>query len=163
MSTLRIAVVLTLLLLGLSPGRPARSQLVAGTGDTRSATPRSLTGKVLSNPYCYQPDPAVDECIINIRYYSATDNGTTAPYMVGANISINGKLRLRQSLFFENSITYSYDMAPAGLKVPCGAPNSGGVGATYGQVYLVRAEPIDSDGANMGYDQANLYCPPFQP
>jgi len=81
MSTSRPAALLTLLLLCLSLTMPARSQLMAGPGGTRSPTPRSRTGKLLSNPFCYQPDPAGDACIINVRYYSATDNGTSGPYM----------------------------------------------------------------------------------
>ncbi len=51
---------------------------------TRTNSPQALTSKLLSNPYCYQPNPSVDQCFINIRYYQATDNGTSAPYMLRA-------------------------------------------------------------------------------
>ena len=138
-------------------------QNASGPGGTRVAGPDALTYKLLSNPYCYQPNPAVDQCVINIRYYQATDNGTTAPYMLRAKISINNKSRAIENLFFENNIYYSYDMAPSGFQVSCGAPNAGGGGSDYGNVYLVKVEPIDSTGAGMGYDQASLYCPAYAP
>ncbi len=130
---------------------------------TRVNGPDALTYKLLSNPYCYQPNPSVDQCFINIRYYQATDNGTSAPYMLHAAISINGKVRANENLFFENNIYYSYDMAPTGFQVPCGAPNAGGGGSDYGNVYLVKVEPIDSTGAGMGFDQASLLCPAYAP
>lgn len=134
-----------------------------GSIQDNSVSPNALTSKLLSNPYCYQPDPSVNTCYINVRYYSASDNGTSAPYMLGVNISINGALRLRENLFFENNVYYSYDMAPGGLKVPCGTPNQGLAGSAYGLVYLVKVEPIDSGGVGMGYDQASLACPAYNP
>jgi hypothetical protein len=129
-------------------------------GDIRS---NALTSMVFSNPYCYQPDPTVNKCFINIRYYQASDDGVSAPYMLGVNISINGKLRARENLFFENNIYYSYDMIPNGLQVTCGSPNSGGAGAAYGAVYSVNVEPMDTTGVSMGYDHASLACPAYAP
>jgi hypothetical protein len=123
----------------------------------------SLTYQALSNPYCYQPDPTKNLCYINIRSYQATDNGSSSPYMAGVNISINNKLRLRETLFFESNIYFNNDMVPSGLQVTCGAPNSGGAGAAYGAVYVVKVEPIDSSGATMGYNMANLACPAYAP
>lgn len=138
-------------------------QAETGPSGTRTNSPQALTYKLLSNPYCYQPNPAVNQCFINIRYYQATDNGTSAPYMLRANISINNKLRYVENLFFENNIYFSYDMLPGGLQVPCGAPNAGGGGADYGNQYLVKVEPVDSTGTGMGYDQASLLCPAYAP
>lgn len=125
--------------------------------------PNALSSKLLSNPYCYQPSPTQDRCLINIRYYQASDNGTTPPFMLGVNISINGKLRVRENLFFEDYIYFSNDLIPGGLEVPCGAPNAGGAGAAYGNQYLVKVEPMDSSGLGMGFDQASLSCPAFAP
>ena len=138
-------------------------QNASGPAGTRVTGPNALTYKLLSNPYCYQPNPAVDQCVINIRYYQATDNGTSAPYMLRATISINSKVRAVENLFFENNIYYSYDMTPNGFVVPCGAPNAGGGGSGYGNQYLVKVEPIDSTGTGMGYDQASLLCPAYAP
>ncbi len=142
---------------------PPAPQNETGPAGTRVNSPNALTYKLLSNPYCYQPNPSVDQCFLNIRYYQATDNGTSAPYMLHATISINGKVRANVNLFFENNLYYSYDMAPTGFQVPCGAPNAGGGGADYGNAYLVKVEPIDSTGAGMGYDQASLLCPAYAP
>ncbi len=138
-------------------------QNVSGPAGTRVNGPEALTYKLLSNPYCYQPNPSVDQCFINIRYYQATDNGTSAPFMLSAKISINDKARAIENLFFENNVYYSYDMTPGGFQVPCGAPNAGGGGTDYGNVYLVKVEPIDSTGTGMGYDQASLFCPAYAP
>ncbi len=144
------------------PATPA-PQNETGPAGTRVSGPNALTYKLLSNPYCYQPNPSVNQCVINIRYYQATDNGTSAPYMLHAAISINNKVRANENLFFENNIYYSYDMAPTGYQVPCGTPNAGGGGSDYGNVYLVKVEPIDSTGAGMGFDQASLLCPAYAP
>lgn len=138
-------------------------QDASGPGGTRVSGPDALTYKLLSNPYCYQPNPSVNQCVINIRYYQATDNGTSSPYMVRATITISNKVRAVENLFFENNIYYSYDMAPSGFTVPCGAPNAGGDGNAYGNFYYVKVEPIDSNGAGMGYDQAALLCPAYAP
>ncbi len=144
-------------------GSTPAPQNASGPAGTRVGSPDALTYKLLSNPYCYQPNPAVNQCVINVRYYQATDNGTSAPYMLHAAISINGKVRANENLFFENNIYYSYDMAPTGFQVPCGAPNAGGGGSDYGNQYLVKVEPIDSTGTGMGYDQASLFCPAYAP
>ncbi|MGB8716466.1 MAG: hypothetical protein WCD66_08895 [Rhodanobacteraceae bacterium] len=125
--------------------------------------PNALTSNTLSNPYCYQPDPQVNECVINIRYAQITDNQSTSPYMLRWVVSINSKVRLVENLFFEGTVYFSYDMAPTGLKVPCGSPDAGGGGMQYGNQYLVKAEPLDTSGASMGYSQAILFCPAFSP
>ena len=83
--------------------------------------------------------------------------------MLRAKISINNKSRAIENLFFENNIYYSYATAPTGFQVPCGAPNAGGGGSDYGNVYYVKVEPFDTTGASMGYDQANLFCPAYAP
>ncbi len=72
-------------------------------------------------------------------------------------------MRYVENLFFENNLYFSYDMMPGGLQVPCGAPNAGGGGTSYGNQYLVKVEPLDSTGAGMGYDQASLLCPAYAP
>ncbi len=142
---------------------PPAPQAETNASGTRVSGPNALTSKQLSNPYCYQPNPSVDQCFINIRYYQAADNGTSAPFMLRAKISINNKARAIENLFFENNLYYSYDMTPGGFQVPCGAPNAGGGGSDYGNQYLVKVEPIDSTGAGMGFDEASLLCPAYVP
>ncbi len=170
MSRVLFVVLLSLLDAAAAVGRPAQDSGGSGARAARAdapagsvSSPTALTYKVLSNPYCYQPDPQVNQCVINIRYAQITDDQLTAPYMVRWVVSINAQARLVENLFFEGTVYYSYDMAPTGLKVPCGSPNAGGVGTQYGNVYIVKAEPIDSTGTGMGYDQASLYCPAFSP
>jgi len=139
--------------------RGARSDLSGNTIDTTNA----LTGFTISNPYCYQPDPQLNQCSINFRYIQATDNQTSAPYMTWLAITISGKNRCNATAFFEGTIYYSYDMAPGGLKVPCGTPNAGGAGTAYGNVYGVTVQPLDSSRNPMSTDIANVTCPAYSP
>ena len=125
--------------------------------------PNSLTSFTVSNPYCYQPDPAVDKCSINFRFVQATDNQSSAPFMTWLAITISGKRRYNATAFFEGTITYSYDMIPDGLTVACGLPNAGGAGSQYGNVYGVTIQPLDSSRNPMSTDIANVTCPAFSP
>jgi len=121
----------------------------------------ALTSFTISNPYCYQPDPAVGDCVINFRFIQATDNQSTSPFMTWLRITIAGRARMQETAFFEGVITYTYDMAPAGFKVPCGAPNAGGAGNAIGNVYGVTVTPLDSSQNPMSTDIANVECPAF--
>lgn len=125
--------------------------------------PDSLTSFTVSNPYCYQPDPAVDKCSINFRFIQTTDNQSSAPYMTWLAITISGQKRYNATAFFEGTITYSYDMIPDGLTVACGAPNAGGAGTQFGNVYGVTIQPLDSSRNPMSTDIANVTCPAFNP
>jgi hypothetical protein len=138
---------------------------LTGPGGTRAEplAPSSLTSFVISNPYCYQPDPAVDQCAINFRFVQANDNQSYAPYMTWLAFTISGKKRYNATAFFEGTITYSYDMVPNGLKVPCGPPNAGGAGYQYGYVYGVTVQPLDISRNPMSTDIANVTCPAFSP
>ena len=94
--------------------------------------PNTITSLPMSNPFCSQPDPSVNQCSVNVRYWQANDNGT-GNVLAYVLFSIDGKLRYRSNAFFENFVTYSYDMIPGGIKVTCGLPNEGGFGALYGK------------------------------
>lgn len=149
-----------------TPPTPVPGKRVAPDGSTSLTSaigPNSLTAQTLSNPYCYQPDPSVNQCVINLRYYNVSDNGTTAPFLSYALVSINGAVRARVGLFFENNIYLTYDMIPGGLKVPCGTPNQGGQGNSFGAVYTVNIQPYDINNSSMGFDQTNLACPAYAP
>lgn len=126
-------------------------------------SPTALTSFQVSNPYCYQPDPTVDQCAINFRFIQASDNQSSSPYMTWLSISILNKDRYTSTAFFEGTITYSYDMVPGGLKVACGLPNAGGAGTQYGNVFGVKITPLDSSRNSMSTDIANVTCPAFAP
>jgi hypothetical protein len=150
----------------VSAQTPAATPMpLTGAGGTQSGplVPDSLTSFTVSNPYCYQPDPAVDKCSINFRFVQATDNQSSAPYMTWLAFTISGKKRFNATAFFEGTITYSYDMVPNGLQVPCGLPNAGGAGSQYGNVYGVTLQPLDSSRNPMSTDIANVTCPAFNP
>ncbi len=140
---------------------PVSGSSDAGTMDVPS--PNSVTPFTVSNPYCYQPDPSLDQCQINFRYMQATDNQSTPPYMTWLSITILNKNRFNATAFFEGTIYYSYDMVPDGFKVPCGAPNAGNAGDLYGAVYSVSITPLDSNRNTLLTDTANLTCPAYNP
>jgi hypothetical protein len=146
-----------------APPTPAPQLGPAGSTNLKLNSPDALTSLTVSNPYCYQPDPAANQCYINIRSIQATDNQSSAPYMTWLTISISNKNRYSSTAFFEGTIYYTYDMVPGGLKVPCGAPNAGGAGNQYGNVYGVVITPLDSSRNPMSTDTANVTCPAFAP
>ena len=135
-------------------------------GDARRVVngnvPNTITSLPMSNPFCSQPDPSVNQCSINIRYWQANDDGT-GNILAYVNFSIDGKLRFRSNAFFENFVTYSYDMIPGGIKVTCGLPNEGGYGALYGLAYTVDVKAYDVTNAWVLDDQLAVKCPAFNP
>ena len=132
------------------------------SGNTADS-PSGLASFTVSNPYCYPADPQLDQCSINFRFVQATDDQSTAPYIASLAVAISGKKRLSIVAFFEASITYSYDMAPGGMKVPCGPPNAGGAGAQYGNVYSVTVQPLDASRNPISTDTASVACPAYSP
>jgi hypothetical protein len=143
---------------------PQQPPQAGSAGEIQSPdVPDALTSFNVSNPYCYQPDPSVDQCSINFRFIQTVDNQTSAPFMTWLAITISGKKRYNATAFFEGVITYSYDMMPGGMKVPCGAPNAGGAGTAFGNVYGVTIQPLDSSRNPMSTDIANVTCPAFNP
>jgi hypothetical protein len=146
-----------------APSMPTPQAGPAGSIDLNPSSPDALTSFIVSNPYCYQPDPNADQCYINFRYIQANDNQTSAPYLTWLTIKISDKTRYSATAFFEGTIYYGYDMAPGGLKVACGAPNAGGAGDQYGSVYGVVITPLDSSRDPMSTDIANVTCPAYAP
>ncbi len=126
------------------------------------SAPNVISSLPMSNPYCAQPDPSVNQCAINVRYWQANDNGT-GNVLAYVLFSIDGKLRFRSNTFFENFVSYSYDMIPNGIKVACGLPNAGGFGALYGNGYLVDVKAYDVTNTWVLDDQLNVKCPAFNP
>lgn len=127
-----------------------------------SIAPSSITSLPMSNPFCSQPDPSVNQCMINVRYWQANDNGI-GNILAYVLFSIDGKLRYRSNAFFENFVTYSYDMIPGGIKVTCGLPNEGGFGTLYGRAYLVDVKAYDVTDAWVLDNQIQVKCPAFNP
>ena len=125
-------------------------------------SPNAITSLPMSNPYCSQPDPTVNTCYLNVRYWQANDNGT-GNVLAYVEFSINGKLRYRSNAFFENFVTYSFDMIPNGIKVACGAPNAGGFGTQYGLAYTIDVKAFDVTNNWILDDQLNTKCPAFNP
>ena len=126
------------------------------------AAPDAITSLPMSNPYCYQPNPAVDQCLVNVRYWQANDDGTGS-VLAYVLFSLDGKLRYRSNAFFENFVTYSFDMIPGGIQVTCGAPNSGGFGALYGNAYTVDVKAFDVTNNWVLDDQLAVKCPAYNP
>ena len=146
-----------------APPMPAPQVGPAGSANLQLSSPDALTSFTVSNPYCYQPDPAADQCYINLRSVQATGNQSSAPYLTWLTVSISDTTRFSATNFFESTILYTYDMVPGGFKVSCGAPNAGGAGDQYGNVYHVKITPLDSNRTAMNTDTANVTCPAYAP
>ena len=140
--------------------------VVEVNGDARRTVnnnvPNSITSLPMSNPFCSQPDPSVNQCAVNIRYWQANDNGA-ANILAYVLFSIDGKLRFRSNAFFENFVTYSFDMIPGGIKESCGLPNAGGFGNLYGNAYTVDVKAYDVTNTWVLDDQLAVKCPAFNP
>lgn len=145
---------------------PTPTPQVEIRGDARrvlnGASPNTIISLPMSNPFCFQPDPSVNQCSINVRYWQANDNGG-GNILAYVNFSIDGKLRYRSNAFFENFITYSYDMIPGGVKVACGLPNEGGFGPLYGKGYNVDVKAYDVTDVWVLDDQMLVKCPAYNP
>lgn len=135
----------------------------AGSANLQLSSPDALTSFTVSNPYCYQPDPAADQCYINIRSIQATGDQSSAPYLTWLTIGISKKNRYSSTSFFEGTIYYFYSMVQDGFKVSCGAPNAGGAGDQYGNVYSVVITPLDTNRKPISTDTANVTCPAYAP
>jgi hypothetical protein len=146
-----------------TPDQPLPQQASGLAGSQESPSPDALTSFTVSNPYCYQPNPSVDLCSINVRYIQVVDNQSSPPYMTWLAISISQKSLLNTTAFFEGTIYYSYDMVPDGFTVPCGEPNAGGAGDRYGYVYSLTIQPLDTNRDPMSTDIANITCPAYVP
>jgi hypothetical protein len=124
--------------------------------------PNAIVSLPMSNPFCSQPDPSINQCLINVRYWQANDNGS-GNVLAYVLFSIDGKLRFRSNAFFENFVTYSYDMIPGGIKEACGLPNEGGFGALYGKAYTMDVRAYDITNNWVLDDQMQVKCPAFNP
>ncbi len=120
--------------------------------------------EVLSNfttntPYCYQPDPAKDECFINwysIYADSAPDNIRT----ITTTLTSKGIMASYKG-FFQTSMYISYNMAGQGYRVECGALGSGGV-PTLGKSYAWNIKVEDATGYWISHS-GTIYCPAYTP
>jgi hypothetical protein len=146
---------------------PTPAPLVEVRGDaqrlTNNIAPNAIVSLPMSNPFCSQPDPSINQCAVNVRYWQANDDGT-GTILAYVLFSIDGKLRYRSNAFFENFVTYSYDMIPGGgIKVTCGLPNEGGFGALYGRAYTVDVKAYNTSDVWVLDDQLAVKCPAFNP
>jgi hypothetical protein len=103
---------------------------------------------------CFKPDPTVDECYVN-WYYLSVD--ASPNYMITMTVQLNNAFVATYNGFFQNSMYAPYNMRGNGIKVACGALNSGGnkyLGAAYS--YTIRAR----DSANLSSaNYGTVYCP----
>ena len=171
-----LAAVFCLLIIGLlalignkvsaqNPGPTPTAQVETRGDAIRSVNPdapNAIISLPMSNPFCSQPDPAVNQCNLNVRYWQANDDGT-GNILAYALMYVNGKLRYRSNAFFENFVTYSYDMVPGGIKVACGLPNAGGFGTDYGNGYTIDVKAFDVTNNWVLDDQLLTRCPAFNP
>ncbi len=108
----------------------------------------------VNNPVCSASRPELNRCSINIRAVSAVASDSFARL----EIAVDGKLRVVENGFFENTAYFDKRMLADGLTVVCGIDGEGGT-AGFGRtrtvgitVYLYGSDPVS--------DQAVVSCPP---
>ena len=110
-------------------------------------------------PYCYQPDAAQDECLIN--WASISVEGTPANMEVmTVTLKAIGPVARYQG-YFQDSIHIPHGMNGTGFQVACGAPGAGGM-AQMGNSYDWTIEAEDTNGL-VATNSGTLYCPPHSP
>ena len=134
------------------------------TGASRTVSPNAITSLPMSNPYCYQPDPALDACYVNVRYFQANDDVTGA-ILAYVKVLIDGRLVAKISAFFENFVTFDYSMVNGtGFRVPCGLSGaSGSPDPAIGKIYTLDVRAYDVTNNWVLADQMNVGCPAFLP
>jgi hypothetical protein len=111
----------------------------------------------VNNPYCVQAEPASGVCLINVRNFYAVSSDPNFAYTV---ITINGKVRMRMTGFFETSAYLTDRMLGRGLQVTCGLPNASGIPG-YGLQYQVGLI-ANFYGGSPVTDTAIVTCPYYQ-
>jgi hypothetical protein len=110
-------------------------------------------------PYCFQPNPGLDECVIN--WASIHVEGTPASMDV-MTATIDGLgVVARYHGFFQETMDVSHAMNGRGFQVPCGPPGAGGRAQLgHGYDWTIRAEDT---GGQASSSSGVIYCPPFNP
>ncbi len=109
----------------------------------------------VSNPYCTASQPEINRCTINIGTVAANASDSSFSRI---EISIDGKVRLVETGFFEASAYYDRRMAPDGLAVVCGIDGQGG-NSGFGLTHFVKVSAYLS-GSSPLVDVAATTCPP---
>jgi len=109
----------------------------------------------VSNPQCLASQPERNRCSVNIRSVSAVASDSSFSRI---EIAIDGKLRLVETGFFENSAYFNPTMVPDGLSVVCGLDGQGGASG-FGLIHAVNISATLSGSAPI-VDIANVTCPP---
>ncbi|MBX3696286.1 MAG: hypothetical protein R3F08_01760 [Dokdonella sp.] len=119
---------------------------------TAQSTTLSLN---VSNPYCLTSQPERNRCTINVRSISAVASDSSLSRI---EVAIDGKVRLVETTFFENSTYFNRTMVPDGLSVLCGFEGQGGA-TGFGLIHAVGISAFVS-GSSPIVDVANVTCPP---
>ena len=135
-----------------------RREITAPTG---AELPQAPDISFIDSPTvaCFQPDPSIDECLIN-WYYMYVDANPN--YMVAMTATINTiGIVARYHGFFQTSMYAPYNMNGTGFKVACGPLGAGGH-PQLGNAYSWTIQARDSSNlksANYG----TVYCPAYTP
>ena len=110
-------------------------------------------------PYCFQPNPTMDECYVNWASMSVSASPASMKVMT-LTIDAVGIVARYQG-FFQEAMTVTHEMNGMGFQVACGAPGAGGqaqLGASYD--WIIKAEDINGVTTS---NSGTLYCPPHNP
>lgn len=130
----------------------------APPGAADGETPEIINTYTTQTAYCYQPNPAKNECFIN-WYSNYVDAAPDNMRLITTTIS--SKIVARYGGFFQSNIYTNYAMAGQGYLVECGALGSGGK-PTLGKGYSWGVTALDATGTWIGH-YGTVYCPAYMP
>ncbi len=110
-------------------------------------------------PFCYQPDPAQNDCYINWYYLSV--NSAPASYMITMTVNLDNRNVAHIQGFFQNSMYVPHTMNERGFRVECGALGSGGK-PNLGKGYNFMIQARDSNGLG-STNSGKVFCPAHIP
>ncbi len=129
---------------GQIPGKP---------NTVRQNGPGSYLMTSLVNPYCNQPDPAVDACYINWELAEANTD-SVLNFVI---FSINKRIVAQHGKSWTGDLKVPREKNGDGFKVKCGKLNSAG-NPQMGIKYTVTIRAANSAGMDFSWDN-EIYCP----
>jgi len=128
--------------------------VLAVSGGAARAAPQAGLTLAVSNPVCVQAAVNTGSCTITLRYVNAA---STDPTFSHIEITVDGKVRVYATNFFETAINLNSAMLGKGLQVACGGPNASG-NPSYGRQYQVGISAYLGSTA-AAVDSATVNCP----
>ena len=132
-----------------------------GPEQVGSASPEGQGVLVPDATFCYQPDPAVDACVIN--YGEVVYHDIAGETLLFMTVTVDSEVRALYNFYVvqQDDIYLPYGTHPEGLRVACGTAGIDGNLAT-GYVYDVGMTAHVINGAS-SIQNYQVSCPAYTP